>query len=68
MIFPNSVVLGGTKIGNNCIIAANSVVRGVFPDNSVLAGSPAKIVKRYNPITKKWEKTTPNGSFIDNSK
>ena len=64
MIFANSIILGNTSIGNNCVIAANSVVRGTFPDNCVIAGSPAKIVKRYNSTTKKWEKTKPDGSFI----
>lgn len=63
MIFPNSVILGGSKIGNNCIIGANSVVRGEFPDNCVIVGAPAYIVKRHNPISKKWGKTNHDGSF-----
>lgn len=33
MIFPNSVILGGTYIGDNSVVAANSVVRGIFPPN-----------------------------------
>lgn len=39
-------ILDGTKIGNNCIVAAGAVVRGVFPDNVLIAGVPAKIVKK----------------------
>ena len=35
----------GVTIGNNCIIAANSVVTKSVPDNSIAAGNPAKIVK-----------------------
>ena len=65
MIFPNSVILGGSRIGNNCVIGSNSVVRGIFPDNSVIVGSPAIIVKRYNPHSHRWDKTNPDGSFID---
>ena len=38
-------VLGGIKIGNNVIIGANSVVLKDIPDNSVVAGVPAKIIK-----------------------
>lgn len=65
MIFANAVILGGTSIGNNCVVAANSVLRGNYPDNSVIAGSPAIIIKRYNEITGIWERTNPDGSFIE---
>lgn len=37
--------LDGCKIGNNCVIAAGSVVNSVFPDNVVIGGIPAKILK-----------------------
>lgn len=37
-------ILLNTTIGNNCIIGAGSVVRGNFPDNSVIIGNPAKVV------------------------
>lgn len=39
-------VLDGTRIGNGCVIAANSVVRGIIPDNVVIGGVPAKIIKK----------------------
>ncbi len=41
----NSIILKGTKIGNNCTIGAGSVVHGEFPDNCIIAGNPAKIIK-----------------------
>lgn len=41
----NSIILMGSQIGNNCIIGAGSVVGGVFPDNVVIAGNPAKIIR-----------------------
>jgi acetyltransferase-like isoleucine patch superfamily enzyme len=41
----NVVILKGTIIGNNCVVGANSVVKGDFPDNSLVMGNPAKIVK-----------------------
>lgn len=41
----NSIILKGTHIGNNCIIGAGAVVSGNFPDNVVIAGNPAKIIK-----------------------
>ena len=38
-------ILDGAKVGSGCVIAANAVVRGEFPDNVVIAGVPAKIIK-----------------------
>ncbi len=42
----NSIVLKGTVIGRNSVIGANSVVSGNFPENSLIVGNPARIVKR----------------------
>lgn len=41
----NTTILPGTTIGNRCIIGACSLVKGTFPDNSVIAGVPAKVIK-----------------------
>ena len=41
----NSLVLMGAKIGNNVIVGAGSVVSGTFPDNVVIAGNPATIIR-----------------------
>ena len=41
----NSIILPGVKIGNNVIIGAGSIVTKNIPDNVVIAGNPAKIVK-----------------------
>lgn len=37
--------LDGTKIGNNCVVAAGAVVKGDFPDNVLIGGIPARILK-----------------------
>lgn len=39
----------GAVVGSGCIIAANSVVRGTFPDNALIAGTPAVIKRRIAP-------------------
>lgn len=44
----NSIILKGTTLGNNVIVGAGSVVHGSFPDNCVIAGNPAKIVKQLS--------------------
>lgn len=59
------VIQAGTILGKHCIVGANAVVRGRFPDYSVIAGVPARIVKKYDEINKIWRKTNNNGDFID---
>lgn len=54
----------GTELGDHCIVGANAVVRGIFPDNCVIAGVPARIIKRRDPDTGAWKKTTPEGQFL----
>jgi len=44
------VVLGGTTIGKNCMVAAGSVVKGDYPDFSFIGGNPAKCIKPINEL------------------
>lgn len=44
----NCTILPNTIIGNNCIVGAGSVVRGKFPDDSVIIGNPAKAVMKMS--------------------
>ena len=43
----NCVIIGNIKIGNNVIIGAGSVVIKDVPDNAIVVGNPARIIK-YN--------------------
>lgn len=47
----NSVILNGVKIGKNCIIGANALLTEgkEIPDNSMVLGSPGKVVKTLSP-------------------
>lgn len=65
----NSTIMGDVKIGNNVIVAAGSIVTKDIPDNSVVAGVPAKIIGTFDEFYKKrtsqktktyddWEKQT----------
>lgn len=40
----NAVILYGSEVGDNVVIASGSVVKGQFPSNCVLGGVPAKIL------------------------
>lgn len=53
-----TIILPGTKIGNRCIIGAGSVVKGEYPDNSVIAGVPAKVIKTVDEYLEKAEKNS----------
>ena len=52
----NVVILSGVTIGNGVIVGANSVVTKSIPDNCIVAGVPAKIIKRFDEKSKKWIK------------
>ncbi len=49
-------IQAGTRLGKQCVVGTNAVVRGTFPDYSVIVGVPARIVKQYNEETQQWEK------------
>ncbi len=51
-----SVVLPGVTIGNNVIIGANSTVTHDVPDNSVVVGSPARVLCTLEEYLKKERK------------
>lgn len=39
------ILLKGTELGENDVVGSGSVVRGYFPDNVVITGNPAKIIR-----------------------
>ncbi|KAA0118498.1 capsule biosynthesis protein CapG [Mycolicibacterium sp. P9-22] len=39
------LVMPGATIGNNVVVGAGSVVAGTIPDNSVVGGVPARVIK-----------------------
>ena len=42
----NSLILKGTVLGDNCVVGAGAVVCGKFEDNCVIAGNPAKVIRK----------------------
>lgn len=51
-----SVILPNVKIGNNVVIGANSTVTHDIPDNTVVAGSPAKVICSLDEYIEKEKK------------
>ena len=51
LVGANAVVIEGVQIGRNCVVAAGAVVIEDIPDNMVVAGCPAKIIKERDDKT-----------------
>lgn len=49
-----NVCIIGARIGRHCVVAANAVVTHDVPDYCVVAGAPARIIKRYDVAAKAW--------------
>ncbi len=48
-----SIILPGVTIGNRVIVGAGSIVTKDIPDNSVAAGSPARVIKTVDDYLKR---------------
>lgn len=53
-----AVIIGdqGLRIGRNSVVGANSVVTSDVPPHCVVAGIPARIVKRHDPASGTWRR------------
>ena len=54
-----SIILPGVKLGNHVYVAAGSVVTKSFPDNCLIGGNPAKIIKTGVIISDKTQIENP---------
>lgn len=66
------IILGGTTVGSGSVIGAASVVKGAFPNNCIIVGTPARMVRKDNA----WERPhlanvqpgyKPDASFVEKS-
>lgn len=49
-----ALILPNVRLGRHCVVGAHAVVTRSFPDYSVVAGAPARLVKQYRPETGDW--------------
>jgi acetyltransferase-like isoleucine patch superfamily enzyme len=49
-----AAIMPGVTLGRNCFVGANAVVTKSFEDYSVVAGVPARLIRRYDPALQKW--------------
>ena len=49
-----SIILPGTNIGDNGVVGAGSVVRGIIPSDSIVVGNPAKIIGPLSVKAQEW--------------
>lgn len=47
-IGPYSCIMPNSKIGSGCIVKAYSYINGSFPDNVLIGGNPAKVLKKLD--------------------
>jgi carbonic anhydrase/acetyltransferase-like protein (isoleucine patch superfamily) len=64
-----AVVLNDARIGRNCIVGAGSVVTEgkEFPDNSLIIGSPAKVVRTLDEASAARLRQTAE-HYVDNAR
>jgi acetyltransferase-like isoleucine patch superfamily enzyme len=56
-----AIVLPGSRIGKHVVVAAGAVVAGIdVPDNSIVGGVPARVLKQYR-AGEGWVSPPPDG-------
>ena len=57
----NATVLPGITIGKNCVIGAGTLITTDIPDNSLVLGSPGRVVRKLENNEDSWERQDLNG-------
>ncbi len=67
LIGMGAIVMNGASIGANCVVGAGSLVseNKTFPDNSLIVGIPAKLVRNVDPAGVSMLERSAAG-YVDN--
>lgn len=57
--------IGKVTIGDNCVIGAGSIVKGVFPENTIISGAPARVMQSLGTFKEKNERRLDSGNVFD---
>lgn len=60
----NAIILPGVKIGSNVVIGAGAIVSKDIPDNSVVAGVPARVIKTMDEYLEKLKKESLHLGYL----
>ena len=47
-------IMPGVEIGEGCVIGAHSIICQSIPPRTIAVGTPAKVIKRWNPDKHRW--------------
>lgn len=57
----NVTVLPGITIGKNCVVGAGTLITTDIPDNSLVLGTPGRVVRKLEDNEEAWERQDLNG-------
>ena len=63
-----SIILPRTEIGDNVIVSAGSVVKGILKDNSIYQGNPVECIAKLEDKAKKWKTLYDENKFLADQK
>ncbi|MDX2166005.1 MAG: acyltransferase [Deltaproteobacteria bacterium] len=61
----NCIILPNTAIGSRCVVGAGSVVKGVVEDGTVVAGNPARVIKKTSDLLQQMEHSPNRLDILD---